>query len=113
VSLALGPRDGRTELTYAVDLVREAAGERFDDLELAMKLLAAGDGEVPGPVTRLPGADVAGLAAAGSVSVLSGTPAEMADVLTRRRDVHGISYLSVNFAYAEALAPVVERLSGT
>jgi probable F420-dependent oxidoreductase len=113
VTLALGPRDGKAELAHAVSVVREAAGARFDDVELAMNLLTVGNGDLPSWVRLPQGAEVAELIAAGSVSVLSGTPAEMADALARRRDVYGVSYFSVNAGYAETFAPVVERLCGT
>jgi len=113
VAIGLGPRAGKVELARAVDVVREAAGERFDALELALNLIAAGDGDPP-PSVRLPaGTHVADLAAAGSVSVLSGSVGQVADELVRRRDLLGISYLSINAGYAQAFAPVVERLAGT
>jgi hypothetical protein len=37
----------------------------------------------------------------------------MADELRRRRDTLGVSYVSVNSAFLEQLAPVVEQLTGT
>ncbi|HEY6794681.1 MAG TPA: LLM class flavin-dependent oxidoreductase [Kineosporiaceae bacterium] len=113
VALALGPRDGKAELAHAISTVREAAGPRFDDLELSMNLLAVGDGELPASARLPPGLDPAELMVAGSVSVLTGTPAEMAGTLSRRRDVHGVSYLAVSAGYAEIFAPVVERLAGS
>ncbi|MGW2151146.1 hypothetical protein ACWCOT_43045 [Nonomuraea bangladeshensis] len=45
--------------------------------------------------------------------MLRGTPARMADVLRRRRDRLGVSYVTVNAACLEAFAPVVELLAGT
>jgi hypothetical protein len=36
----------------------------------------------------------------------------MADELRRRRDAIGVSYVSVNAAFCEQLAPVVELLAG-
>jgi alkanesulfonate monooxygenase SsuD/methylene tetrahydromethanopterin reductase-like flavin-dependent oxidoreductase (luciferase family) len=56
--------------------------------------------------------DVPELIAHDSLQLLRGTPAEMADELRRRRDTLGISYFSVNAAYADQFAPVVELLAG-
>ena len=36
----------------------------------------------------------------------------MADELERRRDVLGISYMSVNAAFMEQFSPVIELLAG-
>jgi hypothetical protein len=36
----------------------------------------------------------------------------MVDELQRRRDRLGVSYVSVNAAFVEQFAPVVERLTG-
>ena len=44
---------------------------------------------------------------------LFGTADTIADELRRRRDVYGISYISINDSAMYAFAPVVERLSGT
>jgi hypothetical protein len=46
------------------------------------------------------------------VAVLNGTPAEIADVLLRRRDQFGVSYITVNGFAMEAFAPVIEVLAG-
>jgi hypothetical protein len=46
------------------------------------------------------------------IAVLNGTPAEIADVLTRRRDQFGVSYITVNGFAMEGFAPVIERLAG-
>ena len=44
---------------------------------------------------------------------LFGTPDAIADELRRRRDVYGISYITISDSAMDAFAPVVERLSGT
>jgi len=93
-----------------ITIVRDAAGDRFDEIELACGLLAVGDSPAPW-LARL-GTDVHTLAAAGSITVLTGGPAEMADALRRRRDALGLSYFTVPAAAVEAFAPVVARLAG-
>jgi probable F420-dependent oxidoreductase len=91
-----------------VDRVRAAAGGR--DVELACGLIAVGAGEQPW-LTRM-GLDAGALTAAGAVTVLAGSPGEMADELQRRRDALGISYLTVPSKAIEQFAPVVEALAG-
>jgi hypothetical protein len=44
--------------------------------------------------------------------MLRGSTQEMADELQRGRDTFGVSYISVNAAFFEQLASVVELLSG-
>jgi len=51
-------------------------------------------------------------AAGDSLTLLRGDVDAMVDELQRRRDAFGVSYVSVNGAFFEALAPVVERLAG-
>jgi len=58
------------------------------------------------------GLDVRALADAGAITVLTGTPSQMADTLRRRRDALGLSYLTVPIQSAETFAPVVEILDG-
>jgi probable F420-dependent oxidoreductase len=95
--------------------VREAAGERFDDLELnclvlatlatddvggAAELVAGGFGVDPTAVLEVP-------------HVLIGPPGHMIEALEARRDRWGFSYIVVQGDAMEAFAPVVARLNGT
>lgn len=58
------------------------------------------------------GADAQQLACSGAVLVLTGTIDAMCDALEWRRETLGISYIVVSDELMEALAPVVERLTG-
>jgi probable F420-dependent oxidoreductase len=111
--VALGwPADTTEDLArQRITLIRDAAPERFDDVELAAGLIAIGDDDHPW--LRRMGLDVRTLADAGAVTVLDGPPERMADVLRRRRDTLGLSYLTVPIQSAQAFAPVVEALNGT
>ena len=60
----------------------------------------------------LRGPDAAQLIAAYSLTMLRGTPGEMADELRRRRDELGVSYVAVGEAFVETFAPVAELLAG-
>lgn len=109
-TLALPVPYDRSEegLAAAVGKLRTDVGAGFDKLELAANLLIVGDKElpswVPAQFRELP---------ADSHGRLSGTPAEIADTLRRRRDETGISYVTVPQWSMDTFAPVVERLSGT
>jgi hypothetical protein len=68
--------------------------------------------EAPPWALRFLQADMATLIKRESLLILRGTAREMADELERRRERFGISYVSVNAAYLEQFAPVVELLAG-
>lgn len=105
VTVAIAPTAGEDALAERVDAIKSYAGSRFDQLEMSTNLIGVGTGEIPG---RWSAEDLAG-----SASVLTGSVDEMVDTLRRRRDALGISYVSVNAAYIDRFAPVVERLAGT
>jgi probable F420-dependent oxidoreductase len=101
-------------LVEKVALVRAAAGDRFDRLELNVFIVLAGMvGSGSGPI---PSAAAAGLAAAGglvrSPYVLHGTRRRLREILERRRDRLGISYYGIPQPAMEAMAPLVEDLAG-
>ena len=110
VALGVAPETTEAEVRVLVEEVRKGAGDRFTHVELDVNLMAVGD-HVPRYLAgRL---DPAALAAAGAVSVVTGTPSDMADQLRRRRETLGISYLLVGEELSDAFAPVVELLSGS
>jgi alkanesulfonate monooxygenase SsuD/methylene tetrahydromethanopterin reductase-like flavin-dependent oxidoreductase (luciferase family) len=108
VTLAAQPATPRAEVVAMADRLRELAGPR--EPEILMNVFAVGD-EIPPWMARFAG-DVSNLPA-DTLALLRGTPREMADELRRRRDTFGVSYVSVNSAFLEQLAPVVEQLAGT
>ncbi|MGI5161836.1 TIGR03621 family F420-dependent LLM class oxidoreductase [Microbispora sp. CA-102843] len=106
VALAVPADTPEEGLRGPVGTLRELAGARFDDIELSMNLLQIGDEPPPWVPEGLR------TTSADAVSVLRGSPREMADTLLRRRDELGLSYITVNGFFADALAPVVELLAG-
>lgn len=76
-----------------------------------MPIFVVGD-EAPPWARQFLQADMATLIEADSLAILRGSPREMAGELERRRESIGLSYVSVNAAFAEAFAPVVELLAG-
>jgi probable F420-dependent oxidoreductase len=111
VTFALPPDAGRTVFQERLDWLRQAAGDRFEQLELNVNLIAVGR-EVPPWLPARLGLDPAQLVASGSLVVLMGTIDEMCDQLLERREALGISYVTLSDAFMDAFAPVVERLAG-
>jgi alkanesulfonate monooxygenase SsuD/methylene tetrahydromethanopterin reductase-like flavin-dependent oxidoreductase (luciferase family) len=111
--IALGVPPDATEQAVAekVGWLREAASDRFPQLELNMSLMAVGD-QVPRYVGAQLGMTAESLGRSGAAAALVGTVDDMCATLVRRRDSLGISYLMVADELLEALAPVVERLAG-
>ena len=95
--------------------VKEAAGDRFDDLELNALIgfvMITDDGsaivEAMAPHFGIEAADAGHIPLA-----LIGTLDEMTEELQWRRQEYGISYWSIEADCWEALGPVVSELSGT
>jgi probable F420-dependent oxidoreductase len=98
-----------------VGWVKEAAGARFDDIELNTLIgfaLVTDDRQLiidaMAPTLGIDPADAQHIPLA-----LIGTLEEMAEELEWRRAEYGISYFSLEIADWEALAPLVARLAGT
>jgi probable F420-dependent oxidoreductase len=97
-----------------VGLIRAAAGDRFERLELNLWLADAG---LVGSGNSLLGSVAAAArwaptALYGSPYVLYGTLASVRERLQRRRDRLGISYYTIPSRAMESMAPLVEALSG-
>ena len=110
-TLAAGAFATRAQVAAMATDLRKRAGNRADDIELAMNLFVVGD-EAPAWTERFIGASAAELAAADSLTMLRGSTQDMIDELQRRRESFGVSYFSVNSALLDQLAPAVERLTG-
>lgn len=94
--------------------VREAAGDRFDDLELQVRyfVTAVTDDRMGLAEAMAPGLGVSAEEGLESSLALVGTVDEIVDVCHRRREEYGFSYLVVGDAEVDAFAPVVDRLAG-
>jgi probable F420-dependent oxidoreductase len=95
--------------------VREAAAERFDDIELNCLIgfaiitdEAQNIADAMAPTFGLDPSDALHVPVA-----LIGTLDEMVEELRWRREEYGISYFSIEADCWESLAPVVSRLAGT
>jgi alkanesulfonate monooxygenase SsuD/methylene tetrahydromethanopterin reductase-like flavin-dependent oxidoreductase (luciferase family) len=107
VSLAVSPLTPRAEVADMVADVRDHAGGR--DIEFAMGVFAVGS-DLPSYLRDQIGADPATLVDQRSLVLLPEDPAAMADELRARREELGISYWTINAAYADALAPAIAAL---
>jgi probable F420-dependent oxidoreductase len=98
-----------------VGWVREAAGDRFGEVELSYTLvmtMVTDDGyALAGGFGSGFGLSADQVLAMPNFAI--GTVAQIADELDRRRDELGLSYVVVGGDCHEAMAPVVERLAGT
>jgi len=110
VALGIGPDAPAETAAEKVGILREAAGERFGEIEINVSLIAVGS-RVVRYMSQF-GADAEAMARAGALSVLWGSTDDMCEQLQRRRESLGISYLTVSDELMDDLAPVVERLAG-
>ncbi len=94
--------------------VREAAGERFDSLEIqSLTFVVQIVGNGPELIEQMaPGFGMTPEQAADSPAALIGTVDELVRTLERRRERWAMNYWVVHEAEMDAFAPVVARLAG-
>lgn len=94
--------------------VREAAGDRIDDIELnCLLFFVAPTDDRDGTATNL--SPLFGITPEEMLDVpiaLMGTVDQMCDTLEARRERWGLSYICVQGDAMDAIAPVIERLDG-
>ncbi len=95
--------------------VRDAAGDRFDDLELTMMVsdVVVTDDRMAAAGRLAAAIGVTADEVLASPLVLIGSVESMVEDLQRRREEFGLSYIVVVDGNMEKLAPVVARLAGT
>jgi probable F420-dependent oxidoreductase len=108
----------RTGLAEATDeklgWIRAAAGGRIDEIELSVTIFLANVTDDRESVAAAVGAGI-GVEGADALAMphfLIGTVDQLIEELQARRERYGISFVVVPGEAAEALAPVVERLTG-
>jgi alkanesulfonate monooxygenase SsuD/methylene tetrahydromethanopterin reductase-like flavin-dependent oxidoreductase (luciferase family) len=113
ITLAIQPQETEEQVAERIDLIREAAGDRFSQIAININLMAVA-GQVPRQIQMSLGADAAQqLADSNAIPVLKGSTDQMCDRLEWLREKFAISYLMVGDYLMDALAPVVSRLAGT
>jgi probable F420-dependent oxidoreductase len=100
-------------LAERIEFVRNAAGDRFDELELniaitAMPIDSSGMPDLTIPRRFLP--DLTDEELLRHPGVLSGSTADMADRIRGYRDNYGVSYIIVQAPHAEVFAKVIAEL---
>ena len=111
-----GAASGSAALTaQKIEWIKAGAGNRFDQIELEIGAYFTAvtddrDGAMEGIAARF-GANPA--AFADHPHTLVGSVDAICEQLQARRELYGISYITVSVRVAEAFAPVVERLTGT
>jgi alkanesulfonate monooxygenase SsuD/methylene tetrahydromethanopterin reductase-like flavin-dependent oxidoreductase (luciferase family) len=107
IQLAVNPVLPEAQLAELVAGIREAAGDRADQIEIGANIFAV-NSELPQQMQDFLGTNAKILAEHNSVSYLRGEVGEMADELERRREATGLSYFTVH-SYDD-FAPVLEKL---
>jgi probable F420-dependent oxidoreductase len=95
--------------------IKEAAGDRFSEIELAVSIFVANVTDDRDAVAEVmaPGIGCEPRDVLEMPHFLIGTVEQIVEDLKARRERFGISYLAIPGEAAEAMAPVVERLTGT
>jgi len=111
VTVADRPDAPEAAIREKIDRLREAAGDRADQVEINVNLMAVGE-EFHPQMLAWSGLTAEQLRASGSPFVLLGSADDMVEQLLRRRETLGASYITLPETFTEAFAPVVERLAG-
>ena len=114
IDAAAGSSGAPSRTDAKVAAIREAAGDRFDRLEIQTRIhmVLPTDDRDALIESMAPGFDLTAAEAREMPHVLVGTVDEMCDNIRRWRDRWGISYVSWSADARETMAPVVERLAG-
>ncbi len=115
IDATVGP-DGTAEHTAEkLEWIREAAGDRFDEIELQVRIHLAviTDDRAALAEQLAPAFGLTPEAALSSPHSLAGTVEQIIDDLVEQRERFGISYLGISADSMDDLAPVVARLAGS
>jgi hypothetical protein len=107
----------RDEMIRKIDVIREAAGSRFDRIELALLLFGAkvidSKADQEAEIARIAGANGMSVEeAAASPYFLVGSETELVEQVQGLRETFGISHFTIVAGDADGFAPVVARLQG-
>ncbi|WP_191497364.1 LLM class F420-dependent oxidoreductase [Mycobacterium simulans] len=106
-------RDVEDPLAERIDFVRNAAGDRFEPLELNLVITAVpreGESMPNLSLTRRNAPDLPDEQLLAMHSVLSGPPRAMADKLSEHREKYGVSYFTVQDNHIENFGKVIAEL---
>jgi probable F420-dependent oxidoreductase len=106
-------READDPLAERVEFVRNAAGERFDSLELNLAITAVpvvGETMPDLAMTRRYATDLSDSELLELTSVLSGTPSEMAATVSGYRERYGVTSFTVQDNHIDNFAKVIAQL---
>ncbi len=106
---------GSAEETHKrLGYVREAAGDRLEDIELnVMVFITQVTDDAAGTAERVSaGFGMAADDVMGSPHVLIGSTEQIEDTIIRRREEFGFTYVTFSSDAVETMAPIVKRLAG-
>ena len=109
VAFGIPPTTNEADLAGRIALVRDAAGDRFEQIELNLNLNGVGARVHPWIEHRL-GCTADQLREMGAVSCLFGSVDEMCEQLAARREHLGITYYLIGEEFIDEFAPVMARL---
>lgn len=106
--------DPAAEAVRRLGFVRDAAGERFGELDIeASPWFSAVTDDPAAALARVAGwMKVSPDSLAGHPNMLAGSVAEVTDRLQERRETFGVNYVSVQQDQADEFAPIVAKLAG-
>lgn len=115
IDASAGPNATAEATDEKLRWVAEAAGERYDELELQTRvhLAVVTDDRESFADAVAPALGLTGAQALESPHALAGTIEQLCDTIIERRERFGLSYITVGADAVEAMAPVVARLAGT
>ena len=110
-----GPTGTPEATDRKIGWVRDAAGDRFDAIELQVRVHVAAPTDDPEGMAEVmaPALGIAPADALASPHALVGSVPEMVETLQARRERWGISYIGLSVDAMESMAPVVDALAGT
>jgi len=115
IDASAGPNATAEATEEKLQWIAEAAGDRYEDLELQTRVHLAvvtddreGFAEMVAPALGLTGAQ-----ALQSPHALAGTIDQLIDTIIERRETWGLSYITIAEDAMESFAPIVARLAGT
>lgn len=115
IDASAGPNATVDATNEKIGWVRDAAGARFDDIELQVRIhLAMVTDDRAGVAEAMaPALGLTPTAALQTPHALVGSVDEIVDQLVERRERWGLSYIGLSANTLESMAPVISRLAGT
>lgn len=115
IDASAGPNATAEATAEKLRWIAEAAGDRYEDLELQTRvhLAVVTDDRESFADMVAPALGLTGAQALDSPHALAGTVEQLVDTIIERRERYGLSYITIGADAAESFAPIVARLAGT